>query len=85
MKGLVVAGWVKSMGQMLERLDPAQNVPLLWDHFLQEFDRQYMDLTREDQARNKHSKLQMKYYNIDVYIARFEELSWQANYIISNQ
>jgi hypothetical protein len=85
MKGSEVAGWTKNIGHMVDRLDPAQNVPLLWDHFLQEFDRQYMVSIREDRARKKLSKLTMKDYDIDAYIAKFEELSRQASYTIGNQ
>jgi Retrotransposon gag protein len=85
MKGSEVAGWTKNIGHMVDRLDPAQNVPLLWDHFLQEFDRQYMVSTREDRARKKLSELTMKDYDIDTYIAKFEELSRQASYTIGNQ
>jgi Retrotransposon gag protein len=72
-------------GLVVDRLNPAQNVPLLWDHFLQEFDRQYMDSTREDRARKELSELTMKDYDIDTYIAKFEELSRQASYTIGNQ
>jgi Retrotransposon gag protein len=85
MKGSEVSGWTKSIGQMLDRLNPDQNIPLLWDHFLQEFDRQYMDSTRENQARNELESLMMKDNNIDAYIAKFEELSRQANYTIGNE
>jgi hypothetical protein len=75
MKGSEVVGWTKSIGQMLDRLNLDQNIPLLWDHFLQEFNRQYMDSTRENCARTELEKLQMKDYNIDTHIAKFEELS----------
>jgi hypothetical protein len=85
MKGLEVAGWTKSIGQMLDRLNPDQNVPLLWDHFLQEFDRQYMDTTRENRARNELESLTMKDNDINTYITKFEELSRQANYTIGNE
>jgi hypothetical protein len=50
MKGSEVAGWVKNMGEIIKDLDPADNVPLFWDYFLQEFDRQYLDSTRQDRA-----------------------------------
>jgi hypothetical protein len=75
MKGSEVAGWIKNIGHMVDGLSLAQNILLLWDHFLQEFDRQYMDSTREDRARKDLSKLQMKDYDIDTYIAKFKELS----------
>jgi hypothetical protein len=49
-EGSEVTGWVKNMGEIIEDLDPADNVPLFWDYFLQEFDRQYLDSTRQDRA-----------------------------------
>jgi hypothetical protein len=85
MKGSEVAGWTKSIGQMLDTLNPDQNIPLLWDHFVQEFDRQYLDSTRENRARNELETLLMKENDIDAYIAKFEELSRQANYTIGNE
>jgi hypothetical protein len=38
------------MGEMLDNLPHDQNVPLLWDFFLQEFKIQYLDTTRKDRA-----------------------------------
>jgi hypothetical protein len=50
MKGNEVSGWTRAMGKMLDTLPQDQNVPLLWDFFLQEFKIQYLDTAREDQA-----------------------------------
>jgi hypothetical protein len=38
MKGDEVSGWTRAMGEMLDTLPRDQNVPLLWDFFLQEFE-----------------------------------------------
>jgi hypothetical protein len=84
-KGSKVTGWTKSIGQMLDMLDPVQNILLLWDHFFQEFDRQYIDFIRENHTRNELKKLHIKDNDIDAYIAKFEELSSQANYTIGNE
>jgi hypothetical protein len=63
------------MGEMLDTLPRDQNVPLLWDFFLQEFNIQYLDTAREDQARAEITKLKLKDNNIDAYITKFEELA----------
>jgi hypothetical protein len=36
------------MGEVLDTLPRDQNVLLLWDFFLQEFEVQYLDTARED-------------------------------------
>jgi hypothetical protein len=82
MKGSEVAGWVKNMGEIVEHLKAANNVPLFWDYFLQEFDQQYLDSTREDRARLALQTLCLKEYEMDAYIAKFEELACQADYTI---
>ena len=39
MKGPEVAGWVHDVGHMLDSLNPlVDNIPLLWDQFLVEFE-----------------------------------------------
>ena len=44
MHGEKVAGWVKSVGVTLDKLDPIiNNVDALWMTFLEEFAQQYMD------------------------------------------
>jgi hypothetical protein len=48
MKGDEVFGWTWAMGEMLDTLPRDQNVPLLWDFFLQEFEVQYLNTARED-------------------------------------
>jgi hypothetical protein len=75
MKGDEVAGWTRAMGEMLDTLPRDQNVPLLWDFFLQEFEVQYLDTAREDRAQAEITKLKLKDNDIDVYIAKFEELA----------
>ena len=42
MKGPEVAGWTRDIGTMLDGLNPNQdNVPAVWEQFLQEFSEQY--------------------------------------------
>jgi hypothetical protein len=75
MKGDEVSGWTQAMGEMLDTLLRDQNVPLLWDFFLQEFEVQYLDTAREDRARAEITKLKLKDNDIDAYIAKFKELA----------
>jgi hypothetical protein len=48
MKGDEVLGWTRAIREMLDTLLINQNVPLLWDFFLQEFEVQYLDMARKD-------------------------------------
>jgi hypothetical protein len=84
MKGDEVSGWTRAMGEMLDTLPQDQNVPLLWDFFLQEFEVQYLDTAREDRARAEITKLKLKDNDIDAYIAKFEELVRQAGYTLGS-
>jgi hypothetical protein len=85
MKGPDVVGWTRDMGILLDALDPAaDNVPLLWEQFLFEFDAQYLDLAREDRARTALENHTMKYGDIDTYISKFEELARRAGYTTGN-
>jgi hypothetical protein len=72
------------MGEMLNTLPQDQNFPLLWDFFLQEFEVQYLDTTREDRARAEITKLKLKDNDIDAYVAKFEELVRQAGYTLES-
>jgi hypothetical protein len=75
MKGNEVSRWTRSIGEMLDNLPRDQNVPLLWDFFLQEFEVQYLDMAREDRAHAEITKLKLKDNDIDTYIAKFKELA----------
>jgi hypothetical protein len=72
------------MGEMLDTLPQDQNILLLWDFFLQEFEVQYLDSAKGDQARVEITKLKLKDNDIDAYIAKFEELARQAGYILGS-
>jgi hypothetical protein len=84
MKGDEVSRWTQAMGEMLDTLSRNQNVPLLWDFFLQEFEVQYLDTAREDRAQAEITKLKLKDNDIDAYIAKFEELARQAGYMLES-
>ena len=48
MKGPKVAGWVRDMGRVIDQLGPNNNAPVFWEQFLQEFETQFQDSSRED-------------------------------------
>jgi hypothetical protein len=79
-----VSKWTRAMGEMLDTLLQDQNIPLLWDFFLQEFEVQYLDTAREDRAQAEITKLKLKDNDIDAYIAKFEELVRQAGYTLGS-
>jgi hypothetical protein len=72
------------MGEMLDNLPCDQNILLLWDFFLQEFEIQYLDTIREDRACAEITKLKLKNNDIDAYIAKFEKLAQQAGYTLGS-
>jgi hypothetical protein len=83
MKGPDVAGWTRDMGEMLNALTPAQhNVPLLWEHFLNEFEAQYQDNSAQERARTALSKLKVVDGGIDQYVSKFKELARRAGYTL---
>ena len=81
MKGPKVANWVKTMGEMIEGLDPlVDNIPAVWTTFLDMFNAQYQDSTKEEKARAQLKNLRMKGNLIDEYVSDFEELVRMAGY-----
>jgi hypothetical protein len=83
-KGPIVAAWTKDMGAFFDTLTPIDNVPDLWDQFLDEFAHQFQDSQKAEQARVKLQLLRMMWPNINQYIADFEKLAREANYTIGN-
>ena len=84
-KGPQVAGWVHDYGQVLDMLDPTNdNIPAVWDQFLDKFEQQFMDSQREVQARAQLQQLKADLANMDGYIAKFKELARQARYTIGS-
>ena len=61
MKGPKVANWVKTMGETIEGLDPlVDNIPAVWTTFLDMFNAQYQDSTKEEKARAQLKNLKMR-------------------------
>ena len=73
-EGPQVAGWKRDMGNWLDGLDFNQdNVPYIWEQFLEEFRTQFQDSQAQNRARLALETLKMKGNDIDGYIAQFEE------------
>ncbi len=84
-KGEQVAGWVRDFGEFLDNLDPTNDDgPIVWDHFLDAFQEQFQDSTKENRARNELEKLQLKLPFIDEYTSKFKELARQVGYLAGN-
>ena len=81
MKGPKVANWVKTMGETIESIDPAvDNIPEVWTQFLDTFDAQFQNSTKEEKARTQLKSLKMKGNLIDKYVSDFEKLVRMAGY-----
>ena len=81
MKGPKVANWVKTMGETIKSMDPmVDNIPEVWTQFLDTFDAQFQDFTKEEKARTQLKNLRIKGNLIDEYISDFEELVRMAGY-----
>ena len=81
MKGPKVANWVKTMGETIKSMDPmVDNIPEVWTQFLETFNAQFQDSTKEEKARMQLKNLRMKGNLIDEYVLDFEELVRMAGY-----
>jgi hypothetical protein len=83
-KGEDTAGWTRDMGNFLDGLTSADNIPDLCMQFLAEFGQQFQDTQKEDQAHVQLEGLRMHFPEINTYIAKFEELARQAGYTVGN-
>ena len=51
MEGEDVASWKRDMGNWIDTIQPNQNVPIVWEQFLYEFEQQYLDSQGPNRAR----------------------------------
>jgi hypothetical protein len=79
-QGPKVAAWANTMGVWVDRLQPHENIPAVWDQFLETFAQQFQDSGVEQQACNNLAKHAMKWPLINQYILDFEELARKAGY-----
>src|SRR5580693_7483058 len=74
------------MGQWIDGLDQVNdNVPAVWDQFLQELEDQFMDSTIGQRSRVELEQLKMCFPEIDQYISKFEDLASLAGYTVGNE
>ena len=86
MQGPDMKLWVNSMGGMLEQLDPAiDNVPALWDQFLEEFREHFANTHKANKARTKIESLTIRFPEIGQYITKFEDLSNKVGYVLGHK
>jgi len=84
-QGPLVAEWHKNVGEWIDGLTPNDDVPAVWDHFLDEFSTQFQDSQRSQRAMNELKALKMKWPLIDEYVNDFEKLVRLAGYTLGNQ
>ena len=85
-KGENTAQWVRDMGDWLDGLAlPGDNIPDLWNQFLNKFHNQFQDTQAAQRAQNELRECKIKGANYDNYITRFESLARKANYTIGNE
>jgi hypothetical protein len=69
------------MGEWINGLHPVHdNIPAVWEHFLDAFRNRFQDSGEEQDARKDLEKLRMSENKIDQYIADFEEFARKAGY-----
>jgi len=64
-QGPLVAEWHKNVGEWIDGLTPNDDVPAVWDHFLDEFSTQFQDSQCSQRAMNELKALKMKWPLID--------------------
>jgi hypothetical protein len=85
-KGPRVDGWVEAMLQAIEQLNPIEdNVEYAYTDFLNSFQTQFTDSTKEEAAQATLDKHQFKFPFIDQYISDFETLVRKAGYMIGSR
>ena len=73
------------MGRWIDQLHLIDdNIPLVWEQFLHEFERQLKDSQQQQRAQLDLETCKMCFPDIDQYIATFKELARQASYTIGN-
>jgi retrotransposon gag protein len=84
-KGPEVAEWVRDMGEFLDNLDlMTDDIPEVWDQFLNNFTERFQDSTRENRACQELENLMLKFPFINEYMSKFKELACQVNYMAGN-
>lgn len=84
-KGPLVAGWTKMIGDWIDGLDPIlDNTPAVWAQFLTDFEQHFQDSSKEQKARAEIEKMRLKGNDIDQYISNFEVMTREAGYNLTD-
>jgi len=75
---------MQAMGEWLDGLQAADDIPAVWDQFLAEFTTQYQDTQKEQCARAELKALKLKWPKVDQYANNFERLIRVAGYNLAN-
>jgi Retrotransposon gag protein len=85
-KGPEVARWTAAIGRWIDGLDQINdNVPAVWDQFLQELEDQFIDSTVRQHSCIELKKLKMRFPEVDQYISKFKDLASLAGYTVRNE
>jgi hypothetical protein len=85
-KGPKVNRWVEAMLQAIEQLNPiADNIEYAYTNFLNHFQTQFTDSTKQEAAQAALDKHQFKFPFIDQYISDFETLVRKVGYMIGSR
>jgi hypothetical protein len=78
-KGPQVDGWVEAMLQGIEPLNPIEaNIEYAYTNFLNHFQTQFTDSTKQETAQATLNKHQFKFPFIDQYISDFQNTSQES-------
>jgi Retrotransposon gag protein len=85
-KGPEVARWTTAIGRWINGLDQVNdNVPAVWDQFLQELEDQFTNSTVGQCSCIKLERLKMHFPEVDQYISKFKDLASLAGYTVGNE
>jgi hypothetical protein len=80
MQGPEVVTWAATIGNWLDTLGDHENIPAVWEAFLDQFFYRFQDSTAQEDARQALTKIRINWPEINQYVADFEELVRKAGY-----
>jgi hypothetical protein len=80
MQGPEVVTWAATIGNWLDTLGDHENIPAVWEAFLDQFFYRFQDSTAQEDARQALTKIRINWPEINQYAADFEELVRKAGY-----
>ena len=80
MKGKKIEGWTRDILEWLKGITANEDSLALWIQFQHQFRLQFYDITELQTARQELDNLRLVRWEIDQFVADFEELARKANY-----